>query len=233
MTRERILEILSEILSNLAIQNPKFELRVEKLTFDTLLEDAGINEDTVRILGQELKYRFGGFTINVELLYNMQQHFKDTPMDMNTYKTIDHLVTHISASIHHEVPNPVVVYVDDEEENLFIFRRKFGKRFNLKTFENPLEALEYIRTDSNVVLVLTDEMMPAMTGTELCDAAKRTRPFLKFIMVTGNPAGDADLMKTSLSRHRFYEFINKPLDLVNRENEYFEMINEVVSGNYF
>ena len=42
----------------------------------------------------------------------------------------------------------MVVYVDDEEENLFIFKRRFGKDFPIKTFSDPHEALSFIKVSA-------------------------------------------------------------------------------------
>lgn len=125
-----------------------------------------------------------------------------------------------------------VVYVDDEPENLFIFKRKYGKRLNLKTFENPIEALEYILKNPKVGLVITDEVMPKLSGNELCDAVKKSKPNLKFILITGNPNHDSDLMYLTLRKNRFYEFINKPVDFENKAEEYFSMIQGLVEFDW-
>lgn len=125
-----------------------------------------------------------------------------------------------------------VVYVDDEPENLFVFKRKFGKRLNLKTFEDPLEALDYILKSSKVCLVITDEVMPRLSGTKLCDEVKRSKPNLKFILITGNPNGDNDLLYKALRKNRFYEFINKPVDFENKGEEYFNMIQGLIDFDW-
>ena len=142
---------------------------------------------------RELRNRLGGIALNVELMYRMQKAFGGTSSGQNQYTTIGEMVRHIQSSLHHGIQNPVVVYVDDEEENLFVFRRKYAKRINLRTFSDPAEALAFIKDSPDVVLVLTDESMPGMSGNELCDQVHLTKPFLKFILITGNPGGDENL----------------------------------------
>ncbi len=127
--------------------------------------------------------------------------------------------------------NLEVVYVDDEEENLFIFRRKFGKDLNLKTFANPIEALEHIRKSSNIGLVITDEVMPKLSGNQLCDEVRKTKPNMKFILITGNPNQDEDLLYKSLRQNRFYELINKPMDLESKGKEYLSMIKALLGAD--
>src|SRR5690606_37783 len=143
------------------------------------------------------------------------------------------MARHIQASLHHGIPTPLVVYVDDEEENLFVFRRKFGKRINLRTYSDPREALAFVLENPDVVLVLTDEVMPGMTGNQLCDEIHKSKPFLKLILITGNPGGDENLLHRSLRFGRFYDFINKPLDFEKRGEDYFEVMNKVLSGDFF
>lgn len=138
----------------------------------------------------------------------------------NLGELCDYLVEH-----GFEKPRQVeVVYVDDEPENLFIFKRRFGKQLNLKTFEDPRQALEHIIRSPNVTLVITDEVMPGLSGNQLCDEVHKAKPNIKFILITGNPNADEDLMYKSLRKNRFYEFINKPVDFEGKGEEYLTMI---------
>ncbi|MDB5048090.1 MAG: hypothetical protein JWO30_1161 [Fibrobacteres bacterium] len=125
-----------------------------------------------------------------------------------------------------------VVYVDDEPENIFIFKRRFGKSLNLKTFVDPVEALDYIIRSPQVALVITDEVMPRLSGNELCDETKKAKPNMKFILMTGNPNHDGDLMYRSLRKDRFYEFINKPVDFDKKGEEYLAMIQGLLAFDW-
>jgi PAS domain S-box-containing protein len=47
------------------------------------------------------------------------------------------------------------------------------------------DALEIIRRDRSIELVITDQIMPGMTGSQLIDAIRRERPDLPVILATG------------------------------------------------
>jgi CheY-like chemotaxis protein len=227
---DKILAILRDVFTRLAKENPSFAPLPSVLDDNTTLEALHVSEANIGELARELRARLGGIALNVELMYRMQKAVQGTANDMGNYKTLGDMARHIAGALHHGIANPVVVYVDDEEENLFVFRRRFGKRLNLRTFSNPLEALAYIEENPEVVLVLTDEVMPGMTGNQLCDRAHETRPALKFILITGNPGGDENLLHKSLRHGRFYDFINKPLDFEGKSEDYLAVVNRILAG---
>ncbi|MDQ2999754.1 MAG: response regulator [Fibrobacterota bacterium] len=177
--------------------------------------DLGLNADSLPLILQELRIRLAGREINI-----LASLGKETVYSLSLKPFLKALQESVDAAAH----TPIVVYVDDEEENIFIFKRYFGKHIRLETFTDPEKAFEYIRGESAVRLVITDEVMPALTGTALCNAIRRTKPHLKFIMLTGNPSGEKDLMINSLKAGKFHDFINKPIDLERRGGEYVAMI---------
>jgi CheY-like chemotaxis protein len=231
--QDRVLAILREVFSRLSRENPSFPSANARFDENTALESLNVTDANIGDLAKELRNRLGGIALNVELMYRMQKAFGGTASGHNGYATIGDMVRHIQSSLHHGIQNPLVVYVDDEEENLFVFRRRYAKRLNLRTYSNPEEALAFIKENPDVVLVLTDESMPGMSGNQLCDQVHLTKPFLKFILITGNPAGDENLMHRSLRHGRFYDFISKPLDFDRKGEEYFESMNKVLSGDFF
>lgn len=59
-----------------------------------------------------------------------------------------------------------ILYVDDEESNLLIFKDTFRRDFHVQTAVSAYKALEILKT-STVDVVITDQRMPGMTGVEL------------------------------------------------------------------
>jgi hypothetical protein len=53
---------------------------------------------------------------------------------------------------------------------------------------------------------------------------------LKFILITGNPNSDDDLMYRSLRNSRFYDFINKPVDLEGKGEEYLKLFQDILKS---
>lgn len=224
MGSKEIYDILKDIVQGLARVDNSFRPLPEAYVPEMTFEEAGLDLATLPEILSELKGRFNGKDLALESLM--------APEAVNT-STMADLVERIRnglTPIH--IRDPIVVYVDDEEENLFVFKRKFGKRLNLKAFTEPLKALEFIKSEDKVRLVITDEVMPRMSGNELCDAVHVTKPSMKFILITGNPNNDGDLMYKALRRNRFFEFINKPLDLEQKGEEYYQLFQGMISFDW-
>ena len=212
-------ELIRNIVEMFSKTDPSFKSLPEALVPDTPISDLGLDMLTLPEIFEELKNRLDGKDVSI--------HDID-PVEFNTL-TMRQLLQQIHDKINRSIMNPVVLYVDDEEENLFIFKRRFGKELTLKTFTDPEKALEFITNESSVALVITDEVMPRLNGNALCAAAKKIKPFLKFILITGNPHQDQGLMYNSLKHGKFYEFFNKPLDLEKNGPEYLALILSLIS----
>ncbi len=213
--------IIKEIVSGLAVKDPSYLALPDSLDENATLNDLGLDITTMPEVVADLESRLGGRDLKLDDMLN--------PSDMNTM-TLGDFITQVRRSLASGRKNAVVVYVDDEEENIFIFKRKYGKRLNLKTFTNPVEALAFIKMSDDVALVITDEVMPKMGGNELCDEVHKSKPLMKLVLMTGNPNSDGDLMYHSLSRNRFYDFINKPVDFDNKGEEYFTMFQRLLTS---
>ena len=221
MDKASLYVLLKESVDSFAKRDDYFKSLPENPDFDLPLNDAGLDIVTLPEIAEDLKTRLGGRNVGVEAILN--------PQDVNAM-TIGQLLDQVLSALAPKRKDPILVYVDDEEENLFVFNRKFGKRLNLKTFTEPFKALDYIRDEENVALVVTDEVMPKMNGNDLCDAVHKVKPMMKFILITGNPNSDDDLMYRSLRKSRFYEFINKPVDFEKKGDEYMKMFQDILSS---
>jgi CheY-like chemotaxis protein len=81
--------------------------------------------------------------------------------------------------------SPVILCVDDEETPLILRTLVLRKRgYNVVTANSAAKAMEML--DSNHVdLVLSDQLMPGGTGTELAKGIKERRPNLPVVLVSG------------------------------------------------
>lgn len=85
-------------------------------------------------------------------------------------------------------PLPTIILVEDERAVLSIMQRVLARSgYEVFAFESPLEALAYMRTAEAPALLLTDVVMPGMSGFELCDAVRRRFPALPVIFTSGYP----------------------------------------------
>ncbi len=58
-----------------------------------------------------------------------------------------------------------LIYLDDEEINLILFKEMFKKDFDIYTTTSPHEAIDYV-VNNEIDFILTDQLMPVMTGVE-------------------------------------------------------------------
>lgn len=126
-------------------------------------------------------------------------------------------------------PKKLAVLVDDEEENLFVFKRRFASALKFKTFTDPREALEFVKMTPEVRLVVTDQSMPHLSGLQLACEIRKVKPEMRFIMITGNPDGESDLRYNALSSNRFFDFLNKPLNLEHQGEVILSMMKKAMS----
>jgi two-component system, NtrC family, sensor kinase len=76
-----------------------------------------------------------------------------------------------------------VLFVDDEPQNLVVFRYAMEDHFTVLTARSGDEALQFLRHQPIGVL-LSDQRMPGMTGVELCARARQIQPDAVRIIVT-------------------------------------------------
>lgn len=85
------------------------------------------------------------------------------------------------------VVRPTVVVVDDDPEVLAALRRALRSEFYaLLTTEDPFIALDWVKS-RDISLVITDEFMPAMLGTELLGAIREASPDTALVLLTAYP----------------------------------------------
>ncbi|MBV8878407.1 MAG: response regulator [Planctomycetaceae bacterium] len=80
-----------------------------------------------------------------------------------------------------------VVCVDDEPAILAALRRSLRlEPYDVLTTESPEDALRWIST-RDVSLIITDQRMPGMQGTELLEEVSRSSPSTARIILTAYP----------------------------------------------
>jgi len=85
------------------------------------------------------------------------------------------------------IERPCVVCVDDEPAILAALRRALRQEpYDVLTTESPQDALRMIST-RDVSLVITDQRMPGMQGTDLLAEVSRNSPSTARIILTAYP----------------------------------------------
>lgn len=105
---------------------------------------------------------------------------------------------------------PRIFVVDDEKviaETLATILQTSG--FSATFFTNPLEALDSARDDAPDLLI-SDVMMPQLSGTELAIRIKQLCPSCKILLFSGQ-ACTMDLLQASREQGHDFHLLCKPV----------------------
>lgn len=108
-----------------------------------------------------------------------------------------------------EKKNFNLLYVDDEISNLKIFKISFRRFYNVFTAENGNDAIEILRNE-DIHLIITDQKMPEMTGTELLEKTREEFPDVIKIILTG--FSDIESIVRAVNKCGIYKYVTKPYD---------------------
>lgn len=110
-----------------------------------------------------------------------------------------------------EPTRPVILVVDDEPENLALLERTFGLDYDVRTASSGQEALKLLPELPELAVIVTDQRMPGMTGTEFLTEARVRRADAVRIILTGYMSPD-DLID-AINSSRVYRYLTKPWDV--------------------
>jgi DNA-binding NtrC family response regulator len=102
-----------------------------------------------------------------------------------------------------------ILYVDDEPDNLTLFRLHFERDFRVLTAGSGSAALELMAREEIAVL-FSDERMPQMSGIELLSRVWDSWPDTVRIIVSAY--SDAARLLNAINRGHAHEYILKPWD---------------------
>ena len=80
---------------------------------------------------------------------------------------------------------PCVLVVDDEPLNRDLLRRTLKRDVEVIEAEDAIQALEMLAARAGVALVLSDQLMPGPSGTELAKSVRALYPDLPVVLMTG------------------------------------------------
>jgi len=103
-----------------------------------------------------------------------------------------------------------ILYVDDEPQNLYLFRSFFEQEYTVYTAESGSEALR-ILGESDIQVLLADQRMPGITGIQLLETVTKEYPDTVRVLVTGYT--DIDVVIDAINRGSVYRYLSKPWDV--------------------
>ncbi|HSV07383.1 MAG TPA: sigma-54 dependent transcriptional regulator [Candidatus Binatus sp.] len=111
-----------------------------------------------------------------------------------------------------EAPRPALLVVDDEPQVLALIPQLFDGEFPVLTARSGAEALARL-AEQEVGVVVADQRMPEMAGTELLARIAEERPDVVRILLTAY--ADIESLLGAINTGRVYQFVTKPWE--NRE----------------
>lgn len=102
-----------------------------------------------------------------------------------------------------------ILCVDDEEDVLNVLARTFEDLYKVRTAMDGKEAME-IFLHEDISLVITDQVMPEMEGTELLAKINLIKPICKKILLTGFE--DINIAIDAINSGGVDKYLTKPWD---------------------
>ncbi|MBY5951003.1 hybrid sensor histidine kinase/response regulator [Algoriphagus sp. NF] len=108
-----------------------------------------------------------------------------------------------------------VLYIDDEDNNLKSFRATLRKDFKIFTAIDAFEGLKIVQ-EEEIHVVIADQRMPGMTGTEFFEKMIEINPDPVRILLTGY--SDIASVIDAINKGEVYRFIDKPWNIEQIKN---------------
>ncbi len=102
-----------------------------------------------------------------------------------------------------------LLYVDDEESNLRVFKDTFRRDYVVYTALTAKEGMEILDKEK-IDLVLSDQRMPEMTGVDFLKYSLEKHPKPHRILITGY--SDMDALQDAINQAHIFQYIQKPWD---------------------
>jgi response regulator RpfG family c-di-GMP phosphodiesterase len=100
-----------------------------------------------------------------------------------------------------------ILYLDDEENNLFSFKATFRLKFKVYTAINGDDALAILAAQT-VHIIITDQRMPGMTGVEFLEKVIPVYPDPIRMLLTGY--ADMGAVIDAVNKGQIFLYMTKP-----------------------
>lgn len=123
-----------------------------------------------------------------------------------------------------------MLVVDDEPDNLDLLYRTFRRDFQVLKAESGVHALEVLAAEGEVAVIISDQRMPEMKGTEFLSRTVPQFPDTMRIILTGFT--DVEDLVEAINSGQVYKYITKPWNpdelkaVVQRAAETYELLKQ-------
>jgi GAF domain-containing protein/class 3 adenylate cyclase/two-component SAPR family response regulator len=107
-------------------------------------------------------------------------------------------------------PKPKILVVDDEPDNLDLLYRTFHREYKVLRAESGPEALNILASEGGVAVIISDQRMPSMSGTEFLSLTATQYPDIIRIILTGYT--DVEDLVEAINSGKVFKYVTKPWD---------------------
>jgi CheY-like chemotaxis protein len=125
---------------------------------------------------------------------------------------------------------PKMLVVDDEPDNLDLLYRTFRRDFRVYKADSGVNALDVLQNEGEVAVIISDQRMPEMKGTEFLSKTVPEFPDTVRIILTGFT--DVEDLVEAINSGQVYKYITKPWDpnelkeVVDRAADTYKILKE-------
>lgn len=113
---------------------------------------------------------------------------------------------------------PAILYVDDEEANLLLFRISFEGDREILLANTPEEGLEKLKENQGRILaVISDMHMPKMNGVQFIKKAQETVNNIPYFILSGYAFNDE--IDEAIQGNIIQKFFTKPFNRTEIEEQ--------------
>jgi CheY-like chemotaxis protein len=109
-------------------------------------------------------------------------------------------------------PVRVLVVDDDEAFCEMMARHLRRKGFQVESAKDGLDAVQILRSSGPFCVMVTDLMMPGLSGLELLRRARKLDPLIEVIVITAS--GSIEMAISALREDGAYDYLTKPLEMI-------------------
>ena len=114
-----------------------------------------------------------------------------------------------------------LLFVDDEEDIISALYDTFADDYNIFKTTDPKEALEIAKKE-DIALVISDQRMPEMTGSELLAEIYNAKPHTLRVLLTGY--ADINAAVDAINKGAIHKYVEKPWN----DEELLDMVASLV-----
>jgi adenylate cyclase len=109
-----------------------------------------------------------------------------------------------------------LLVIDDEPDNLDLLFRTFYRDYEVLRANSGLEALELLDREGEVAVIISDQRMPIMSGTEFLSQMAVKYPDTMRIILTGYT--DVEDLVEAINTCKVFKYVTKPWDELELKN---------------